>query len=251
MTVLAGTLRGSELDVAAIAAGRRYRDIRNCSAVANGSWIVVSGVDASTGIHALWRVDLANGTPERLIEADYLLYGVVEPSGSRVAFTSPPSSGRGDLSLNVFDVSTRRGRLVLDGTVARSCVPSWRSSSKVLVHTENREIIEVDAESGQLRQLGPGECPAAAPGGTRIAYLDGKTIRLVRDDWEPIGIFRFRDLRQAPYRSAMSWSPDGRLLLLARAAGVLGDELNFGTIDVGSMKYTTIRRRYLQGIVFA
>jgi hypothetical protein len=251
MTVLAGTLRGTELDIAAISAGLRGRDIRNCSAVADGSWIVVSGVDASTGIHGLWRIDLANGAPDLLIDADYLLYAVVEPSGVRVAFTSPPSRGRGDLSLSVLDVATRRRRLVLDGTVARSCVPSWCSPTQVLIHTENREIIEVDTDSGELRRLGPGEYPAAAAGGTRIAYRDGQTVRLVTGDWEPIGVFRFRGLHQAPYRGAMSWSPDGRLLLLARAAGVLGEELKFGTIDTGSMRYAVIRRRYLQGMVFS
>lgn len=250
-TALAGTLRGTELDVAAIAAGPRWRDIRNCSAVADGSWIVVSAVDASSGTDALWRVELASGTPELLIEADYLLYGAVEPSGARVAYTSPPSHGRADLSLSIFDVATRRRRLMLDGTVARSCVPSWRSPGRILIHTETRQIIEVDTDSGELRQLGSGEYPAAAPDGTRIAYLDGQTVRLVRDDWEPIGAFRLRGLRRAPHRGAMSWSPDGRLLLLAHASGALREELRFGLLDVGSMKYAMIRRRYLRGMVFS
>jgi hypothetical protein len=247
-TVLAGTLRGTELDVAAVPAGPRWRDIRNCSAVANGSRIVVSAVEASTGTGSLWRVELANGAPELLIEADYLLYGAVEPSGARVAFTSPPSRGRADLSLSIFDVATRRRRLMLDGTVARSCVPSWRSPGAILIHTENRQIVEVDTDSGELRQLGSGEYPAAAPDGTRIAYLDGQTVRLVRGDWEPIGAFR---LPRGPHRGAMSWSPDGRLLLLAHAAGALREELRFGLIDVGSMKYAMIRRRYLYGMVFS
>ncbi len=249
-TVQVGTLRGADLDLSPVPTDEGFRDIRNCSVPADGSWVVVVGVDATTGKHAIWRVDLTHGEQDQWVEADYLLYGAVERTGSFVAYTAPPSRTRGDMSVHVFDVARRRARLLLDGTVGRSCIPSWRLLDRILIHTESRQVAEVDVGSGDLRQLFPGEYPVAAPDGTRIAYRDGQIVRLVGGDGVPVDISRPRGPRQAPYRGGMSWSPDGHLLLLARTAGTLGYELDFGTLDVTAREYTRIRQRYLQGIVF-
>ena len=249
-TVRIGTLRGADLDVAVVRTGQRFRDIRNCSAPAHGAWAVVVGVDASTTTHTLWRVDLASGAPEPLVEADYLLYCVVPPAGSPAVYTGPPYRSPADLSLYVLDIATRRQRLVLEGVMARSCVPSWRSPTRILIHTQSREVAEVNVVSGELKILFPGEYPAAAPDGVQIAYRVGQAVRLVGGDRVSVEIAQPRGVRRAPYRGAMSWSPDGQLLLLSRTAGTLGYELDFCTLDVGTRKFTRIRQRYMSGIVF-
>src|SRR5438105_3614011 len=99
--VWAGTLRGPQPDLALARAAEQFRDIRGCSAPANGQWAVVAGVDPTTGRSALWRQDLRGHGTDRLLDAEYLLHPAVDREGSFVAYPAPPWLTRGDMSLHL------------------------------------------------------------------------------------------------------------------------------------------------------
>ncbi len=247
-TVSTGTLRGAEPALRQVAAG--WRDIRSCAAAPDGSWLLVSGVDAGSGTPGLWWVDPVEGASRALLEAEYLLHGTVDPTGSRVAYTAPPSESRSGTSLHLLDLVGSTSRLVVEGSLAVSCIPSWRTPGQILFHTEDRAVVELDLDSGRSRRLFAGEHPAASRDGSRIAYRAGPAVLLAGATGPPTDISPRWGVLHRPYRGGMSWSPDGRLLLLARTGGTLGYELDFGRVDVRTRELTKVRQRYLRGLVF-
>lgn len=248
-SVSVGTLQGGDPELRRVAT--RWRDIRNCVAAPDGSWLLVSGVATDSGAHGLWRVNPTDGPSRALLEADYLLHGAVDPTGSRVAYTAPPARSRSDTSLHLLDLADSASRLVVEGSLAVDCIPSWRTPGHVLFHTEDREIVELDLASGRSRRLFAGEHPAPSPDGSRIAYRTGPTVLVAGAPGPRADVSPRWGLLHRPYRGGMSWSPDGRLLLLARTGGTLGYELDFGALDVQTQELTRIRQRYLRGLVFS
>ena len=250
MRVWTGTLRGPQADLALARTAEQFRDIRGCSAPADGNWAVVAGVNPTTGRSALWRQDLRGNGTDRLLDAEYLLHPAVDQGGSFVVYPAPPWRTRGDMSLHLFDLTQRQSRLLVQATVARSCIPSWRAAQRILFHTEDRQVVEVNLDSGAMNRLFPGEYPTASPDGSRIAYRHGADIRLVLDDGARVDISPRRRIPPRPYQGGMSWSPDGRLLLIGWSSGMLGYERDFGTLDIHTRELTRIVQRYLQGIAF-
>ena len=86
--------------------------------------------------------------------------------------------------------------------------------------------------------------------GSRIAYRQGAEIRLVLDDGARVDISPRQRMPRRLYQGGMSWSPDGRLLLIGWSGGTLGYERDFGTLDIHTRQLTRIVQRYLQGIAF-
>lgn len=247
-SVSVGTLRGTEPTLRPIST--EWRDIRSCRPAPDGSWLLVSGGHAGSGAYGLWRVDTVDGASGALLRVDHVGHGAIDPTGSRVAYTAPPSLSRSDTSLHLLDLADSSSRELVEGSVAASCVPSWRTPDRVLFHTEEREVVELDVVSGRPRRLFPGEHPAASPDGDRVAYRVGSTV-LVAADGTPEDVSpRRRGLLARPYRGGMTWSPDGGLLLLARTGGTLGYETRVGTLDVRTRTFTEVLARHLHGIAF-
>jgi hypothetical protein len=248
-SVSIGTLHGGDPELRQVAGG--WLDIRNCAAAPDGTWLLVSGVDRRSGKHGLWRVDRENGTPSALLEAAYLLHAAVDFTGLRVAYTAPPSRSRSDTSLHLLELATSASRLLVEGSVETSCVPSWRTPGRILFHTDDRQVIELDLDSGRLNRLFAGEQPVAAPDGSRIAYRAGSAVLVAGTAGPARDVSPRRGLLRHPYRGSMSWSPDGRLLMLARTGGTLGYELDFFLLDVTTRHLIQIKQRHLIGCTFA
>jgi Tol biopolymer transport system component len=249
-SVSVGTLHRDQLVLDPLPDQPGLRDIRSCNPAPDGSWVLVSGVDATSGVHALWRLDVSGARPTRLLQDDYLLHPAAAPSGSLIAYTAPPFRTPADTSLHLLDTDQAATRLLVEGTVARDCVPSWRGGGHVLFHTEGGDVCEVALDTGDVRRLFRGEHPAVSPDDTRIAHRDGSAVLVADAAGAITDISPRRGLLRRPYRGSMSWSPDGRLLLLARSGGTLGYELDFGTLDVATRTFTRIRTRHLGGIAF-
>src|SRR6266540_1031688 len=108
--------------------------------------------------------------------------------------------------------------------------------------------LELELAGGRTRRLLAGAHPASSPDGRRTAYREGNTI-LVSDDGAPrITLRPRRGLREGNLRGAMSWSPDGRHLLVGRTGGTLGYELEFSTLEVATGERTDVRQRHLHSI---
>src|SRR6266545_4320733 len=246
--VQVGTLEAGQLRLAPVGRELRLADIRNCSAAPGRRWGAATGVDPTSGRHGLWRLQLDGDGAQALLEADYLLHNAVEPSGRAICYTAPPWTTRGDTSLHLLDLEELASTLVVEGSVARDCVPSWRSPGRVLYHTEASEVVELELAGGRTRRLLAGAHPASSPDGRRTAYREGSTI-LVSDDGAPrITLRPRRGLREGNLRGTMSWSPDGRHLLVGRTGGTLGYELEFSTLEVATGERTDVRQRHLHGI---
>jgi hypothetical protein len=239
-----GALDGSEVDLTPVA-GPALTDIRGCSVPAAGGWAVVGAVDPATGRSGLWRVELGSGAAERLLEAYYLLTPGVDPGGSLVAYPAAPAGQDGDLDLHLLDLASGVSRLLAPAVAARSAVPSWRPDRTVLIHGGGT-VVAVDSASGRVTRLFPGEYPAVSPAGDATAYRAGARILVAGAD--EISPLRGRPRRS--YLGGMSWSPDGRRLIVGWTGGLLGYEKNFGVLDARSRRLTRIRRRYLAGLIF-
>jgi hypothetical protein len=243
-----GALRGRDLDLQPVPRTVGWRDIRNCSAPTDAAWAAVSGVDPQTGTHVIRRVDLVSGDARLLVEASYLAYCAVDPTGRRLAYTGSPCGGRSALSLHVADLSEGTSRLFAEGIVNGSSPPGWRSTNRILLDIESSGVTELDADAASLVRLFPGHQPTSSPDGSRIAYRDGAALRLFSADGTHQDISPGR--RPIRYRGPITWSRDGRLLLLAQAAGTLGYGLRFGCLDVATRELTRVRGPRMLGVVF-
>ena len=116
--------------------------------------------------------------------------------------------------------------------------------------TEAREVVEFDLKSRRSRRLFAGEHPAASSDGGQIAYRADNVVLLAGATSPPTDVSPQWGPLNRPYRGGMSWSSDGRLLLLARTGGLLGYEMDFGVVDVGTRALTRIRQRHLLGLAF-
>lgn len=246
-----GTLRGSAVELTPVAVGPALSDIRGCSVPATGGWAVVGAADPATGRSGLWRVDLGTGAAEKLLDAYYVLAPTVDPGGSLVAYPSASAGQGGDMDLHLLDLAPGVNRLLAPAVAARSAVPSWRTDRIVLVHGEDGEVISVDAASGGTTRLFPGVYPSVSPTGDPVAYRLGSEIWMVGAGGETHEVSPLRGGPRRSYLGEMSWSPDGRRLIVGWVGGLLGYEKTFGTLDVGSRRLTRIRQRYLKGLIFA
>lgn len=148
-------------------------------------------------------------------------------------------------------------RATLARTEGRISSLAWAPSREALAIVDQRhQVLWWDFGSGErrpfatARDLGsPVDCVAIAPGGERIA-LAGETVHILAlpDGQPPQEPQRLLEIRGdfAGAVAALSWSPDGRLLLVASTAGRL---LLFDS-DTGTLR-RTVRSRPAAGASFA
>jgi len=247
-----GTLRNGDLKLKNVASSIPVEDIRNCSAAKGQPLGAVTGVNPQTRKQELWRFDLEGTHAESIVALDYILYNALDPTGRYVSYTAPPSKTRGDMSLYVYELQTSRSDLIVEGGVSRYCLPSWRpSAGKIVYHTVDGEVVEVDWSTKSVMPLFRGEYPAASPDDVMIAYRDQNDIRLWNShDQVSVDVSIDHRFWEGTLEGAMSWSPDGKFLLVSQSSGFVRHELAFYSIEVKTGSRVKVRQRYLQGLRF-
>lgn len=251
-SVQTGTLVEQDLEIKVVLDDLPLEDIRNCSSAHEQPWGAVTGVNRQTSRQELWRFDLDGTRAEPLVAADYILHNAVDPTGRYVCYTAPPSKRGEDMSLYLYDLQTSRCDLIVEATVSRACIPSWRcSTGKVVYHTFDRQVAQVDINTRDADLLFSGEYPAVSLDGLWVAYREGNKLRL----WNAVDqhvrdVSRKRWFWEGQLRGGMSWSPDGELLIVGRSAGVFGYEMLFQRVEIRTGKRLRVRERHLQGLRF-
>lgn len=247
-----GSLLGQDLELEAVAPDLPLEDIRNCSSAREQPWGAITAVNRRTRRQELWRLDLEGTRAESLVALDYILHNAIDPAGRYICYTAPPLGTRGDVSLYGYDPQACRSDLLVEGAVSRDCIPSWRSSTgKVVYHAVDRHVVQVDISTKRVERLFSGEYPAVSPDGTWIAYRDGSEVRVWNtEDQRPRNVSKKRWFWEGQLQGGMSWSPEGKFLLVGQSAGVFGYELAFYRIEVQTGRRVRVRQRYLKGLRF-
>ena len=247
-----GTLVDRDLDLTTVPGDLPLEDIRNCSCARDRPWGAATGVNRHTGRQELWRFDLDGTRSETVVAVDYILHNAIDPTGEYICYTAPPSQTRADMSLYGVAIGSSHLELIVDTSVSRFCCPSWRPSSrKAVYHTVDNQVVEVDTRTKSRVVLFSGEHPTVSPDGVEIAYREGDAIRIWHADARMSkDVPAQRGLGNGQIQGGMSWSPDGKYLLIGRSGGVLGYELAFYRIDVNTGKRVRVRQRHLQGLRF-
>jgi WD40 repeat protein len=250
--VQTGALIDRELELRGVAGDLPVDDIRNCSSAAERSWGALTGVNRQTQRQELWRFDLEGTRAESLLALDYILHNAIDPTGRHICYAAPPSRTRGDITLYDYDLQTSRSDLIVEAGMSRYCIPSWRASiGRIVYHTVEGQVVEVDSSTKQVTPLFKGEYPAVSPDGIVIAYCDGNDIRFWNSQ-DQRSTDRSVDHRflEGQLQGGMSWSPDGKFLLVGYSAGVVRHELAFYRIEVETGSRVEIPQRYLKGLRF-
>lgn len=250
--VKTGTLLGQDLELKAVPADLPLEDIRNCSSAREQPWGAITGVNRQTRRQELWRFDLEGASAELLVALDYILHNAIDSAGRYICYTAPPSRTRADMSLYGYDPQTSRSDLIVEAAVSRDCIPSWRSSiGKVVYHAVDRQVVEADISTKHVDSLFNGEYPAVSPDGNWIAYRERNEIRLWNtEDQRSRDVPGKRWFWERQLYGEMSWSPDGKFLLVGQSAGVFGYELAFYRVEVQTGRRVRVRQRYLRGLRF-
>ena len=227
-------------------------DIRNCSWASGVPLVTVSGVSPTTRCHELWSISCSTDGGIMLTSMDYLLYNAVDCRGERVALTGGPATSRDDVSLHVYDVRARKLDCVVNGSIARNSIPSWCPNGlRVAVSSVQHEILIWSLEGPLVEAIMRGDCPAYSPDGLGIAFvrdcricvseLSNLTKTVVVWDGRLVGD------RLLPM---ISWSIDGRYLMVAMTAGVTRKEIRFARIEIKTGVVRIYRHRGLRGLLF-
>jgi len=248
--VFAGTLRAPAVDLSPIVVREAFEDIRHCSAARQRPLAAVTAARRSPDDQGVWLIKLDRDVAELRYATSYVLSNAFDPSGRYVCFVAPPHPAVTDMSLHVLDAEASTVSLLVRGTVARSCVPSWRDTSHVLFETVDLVIAETTLGGGEPRPLFPGSYASASPEGRRIAYRVGDSIRIVDAEGAVIDVSPRRAFWEGEYRGGMSWSPDGRRLLVSQIGGLTRHDIIFHVLDIETRTRTKVDVRYLRGLIF-
>ena len=149
------------------------------------------------------------------------------PDDSHLAFVSwneTPGPG-----VYVVRADGTEGRRLADGELA-----DWCPDGRHVMFTRDSEILTVDIEDGTEEYFARGSDPQFSPtgewvvvgrDGVRLLGPDGETERAITD--LPEGRWQYR------------WSPTGRSLALL-GLGIEEGSLSFGTVDVGTGRFTRL-----------
>lgn len=244
--VWAGTVRATRADVSVLV-DSALTDIRNCSASGRALGGAVAGIDRRTGRHGIWWFSLSTDKLEVLLDAEYILHAALDPSGRYTCYTAPPWTTRDDLGLHVLDRDEGDSSLVLDGGVARSCVPAWRGR-EILFHTPDDRILGVDREGGPVRLVSRGRHPAVTIDGAKLAYWAADRVQ-VEVAGRPGGELAVHQALSQDL-TALDWSRDGRYLLLSLVARGVEEKTTFLLLDPETRAAAEVEHPGLRGITF-
>jgi Tol biopolymer transport system component len=251
-TIQIGSLAADALSLHAVNFDVPLEDIRNCSSARDQPWGAVTGVNRQTRRQELWRFDLTGTGAKLLAASEYMLHNAIDVSGEYICYTAPPSRTRGDMSLYLYNLKTSRSDLIVPAAVSRYCIPSWRPlSGKIVYHTVDLQVVEVDINTKDVGPLFRGEHPAVSPDAIWIAYCERNEIRFWNiEDRRSNDIHAKQRFWEGRLQGGMSWSPDGKFLLACQSAGFLGYEIAFYRIEVQTGRRVRVHQRYLQGLRF-
>ncbi len=246
-----GSLTGNNLELRPVASIPLLEDIRNSSSASEKPWGAVTAVNPLTLRQALFHFALHSNSAEMLVEEDYILYNVIDPTGQYIYYTAPPSLTGAEMSLYVYYLETSRTSLLIPSAISRACIPSVNTSQKVIYHTTDRQIVQFDAQTRNTETLFNGEYPTFSVNGLKIAYRVENSICIWNaEDRRSKEVPLKRWFWEGYLRGGMSWSPDERFLLVGQSAGIFGNQLNFYRIDVVTGERLKIQRTFLRGLQF-
>lgn len=246
-----GTLVGNSLELRPLGSILFLEDIRNSSSAREKPWGAVTAVNQLTHRQVLCHCDLEGTSAEVLVEEDYILYNAIDPTGQYIYYTAPPSLTGAEMSLYVYNLETSRTSLLLTSAISRACIPSVNASHKVIYHTNDRQIVQFDAQTRNVETLFNGEYPTFSANGLKIAYREEDSIRVWNvEDRRSRQVPLTRRFWEGYFRGGMSWSLDERFLLVGQSAGIFGNQLDFYRIDVVTGERLKIQRTFLRGLQF-
>ena len=148
------------------------------------------------------------------------------PDGRELAFLSA-NGPRGGIVIERAD-GTHRRRL------ARVTVPTqlvWAPSGDRIAYVADDGLVVIGDDGTRLWSLAAGGDPAWSSDGSRLAFTDGETGPIETVNADGTGE---RRLTNGAYDQSPSWSPDGRLVVFARALSAGGADSLFVVGDDGS-----------------
>lgn len=173
---------------------------------------VMTGQDDYLPLPADFNLESASVSPDGMQVA---INGAHESNNFRPGFTGP---WRGEGGIWIYNVQTREMKLLLTGEKCVSFEPlawspdgRWLATSQWKGNNIPRQIVLIDTQTGQTRQIGSGGEPAFSPDGTRLAYCGPGSILSVSvcvTDTSGSG----KALRLVPeniWCESPTWSPDG------------------------------------------
>ena len=218
-------------------------DIRNCSVSREEQICAFTGINRLTNDHELWTAALERQEGELLVKVDYILTNAISPSGKYICYTAAPLD-EGRASLYLVDRASGVSQLLAEKEVYRDCIPSWTpSSDRIVYHTKGNAVHEWDLGSRDARFLFEGSYPMVSPDGSLIAFKRGGSLFMRERETGKTKTLqigsRFGGSRS---REMMSWSPDGRFILVGYSAGIFGYSLSFSVLEVASTRRVRIWR---------
>ena len=172
--------------------------------------IVYPSYDAETKVQSLYLIDVAQGTPQLLLE--HASQPAFSPDTGRLAFRNLEANHQ---ELGILDLRTNEIHELTHNV--EDSTPTWSPAADQIVYASNREsdrvwrmyVISPHETRGQGNCWGNGQMPAWAPDGSEIAYhgcdLYGNNCGL----WvmEP-GNYNQALLTTDPNDTSPSWKPD-------------------------------------------
>lgn len=179
----------------------------------------------------------ADGSAETVVTAEGPIEdeggGGIATAGSKVVFWSGPT---GILESEIFVINTDgTGRTQISHQPG-SITPAISPDASKVAWTASDGVFVANVDGGDQRRVAKGSGPLFSPDGSRIAFDAKATVATVNVDGTAYKKVAGGKRRRADWRFVRGWSPDGKLIAMAR--GLKG----FGEWDPDEVIYTARAR---------